>query len=162
MQHAVERMTACDLAPWEGIPDLGLYMDQVITYVERQLRPLYGDQSQRLLTPAMVNNYVKSGLIPRPSGKKYDRPHLAMLLMVATLKQAASIEDVSRLIGSVDGEGLRVIYENFRGAQQRIMAQVAQQMPQPGATAMKFAIEAVACRLACEALLGEQARPATE
>ncbi|MCD8498767.1 MAG: DUF1836 domain-containing protein [Clostridiales bacterium] len=55
-------------ATWEQLPDLGLYMDQVITYVEQQCRTLYAQE--KFLTPAMVNNYVKSGLISRPNSKK--------------------------------------------------------------------------------------------
>ena len=34
---------------WEQIPDLGLYMDQVITFMERQCAPLYGPKCWRRL-----------------------------------------------------------------------------------------------------------------
>ena len=38
---------------WDGFPDIGLYMDQVISYVSRQLITYDGGET---LTPAMVNN----------------------------------------------------------------------------------------------------------
>ena len=41
---------------WEAIPDLGLYMDQVVTYVATALAPLYGEEPKDLLTSSMVNN----------------------------------------------------------------------------------------------------------
>ena len=50
------------------------------------------------MTKSMVNNYVKVGMIPRPVGKKYDREHLAMLLMICVFKQALSMESISRLL----------------------------------------------------------------
>ncbi|MDD2457756.1 MAG: DUF1836 domain-containing protein [Eubacteriales bacterium] len=82
--------------PWEQLPDLGLYMDQVITYVERLCQPLY--VQEKFLTPAMVNNYVKSGLIARPNGKKYNRALLAQLIMICTLKQALSQDEMKKLL----------------------------------------------------------------
>lgn len=81
---------------WEQLPDLGLYMDQVITYVEQRCRPLY--PQEKILTPAMVNNYVKSGLVIRPESKKYGRPQLAQLIMICTLKQALSQEEMKKLL----------------------------------------------------------------
>ena len=59
--------------PWEQIPDLGLYMDQVITFITRAYEPLYGDSTKSYLSAPMINNYVKNKLIPRPTGKKYSR-----------------------------------------------------------------------------------------
>ena len=54
--------------PWEQLPDFALYMDQVLSYMERQVLRFDGDDG---LTAAMVNNYTKSGLAPRAAGKKY-------------------------------------------------------------------------------------------
>lgn len=82
---------------WELLPDLGLYMDQVITFVERHLDAFRTQPAEKVLTPAMVNNYVKMQLIPRPQGKKYGRDHLALLLMVCQLKRACPIEQITRL-----------------------------------------------------------------
>ena len=98
-EHALlQRMTEYEPAAWTLIPDLGLYMDQVVTYIERQLEPLYGPAAKGLLTPSMINNYVKSGLVQRPLGKKYYREHLAQLMMIITLKPVASMDNIARLI----------------------------------------------------------------
>ena len=92
------------LPEWERLPDLGLYMDQVVTLVDRVF-------STRLpkgeTTRSMINNYVKSGLVPRPVGKKYDRDHLARLLMVCVLKQALSMEGIGRLLDALCENGIR-------------------------------------------------------
>ena len=47
---------------WEAFPDIGLYMDQLISYMPRQLIH-YGEGES--LTSAMVNNYIKDGAMPR-------------------------------------------------------------------------------------------------
>ena len=44
---------------WDGLPDIPLYMDQVVSYLSRQI-PDFGDGDA--LTPAMINTYIKDGL----------------------------------------------------------------------------------------------------
>ena len=47
---------------WESLPDIPLYMDQVVSYLARQLIS-FGEGDS--LTPAMINNYIKDGLLAR-------------------------------------------------------------------------------------------------
>jgi hypothetical protein len=80
-------MKAYQPPTWDALPDLGLYMDQVVTFLERQLSPLHpAGVKDKIITPAMINNYVKMQVIPRPVNKKYERGHLAALLMLCLLK----------------------------------------------------------------------------
>ena len=53
------------LPSWQELPELELYMDQVLSLVERYLR---GDPGfdERGLTASMINNYVKQGALPPP------------------------------------------------------------------------------------------------
>ena len=76
---------------WEKIPDLGLYMDQVITFITRAYEPLYGDSTKSYLSAPMINNYVKNKLIPRPTGKKYSRTQIALLIMIISLKRVCTM-----------------------------------------------------------------------
>ena len=98
---------------WEQIPDLGLYMDQVVTFITRMYEPLYGDDIYGYLSPSMINNYVKSKLIPRPAGKKYSREQIALLTMIVALKQTSSMEDIRRMITLDDSQSVRELYETF-------------------------------------------------
>lgn len=81
--------------PWEQLPDFALYMDQVLSYMERQVLRFDGDDG---LTAAMVNNYTKSGLAPRAAGKKYNREHLAYFTAICVLKRVMSTRDMDLLI----------------------------------------------------------------
>ena len=79
---------------WDQLPDFALYMDQVLSYMERQT-PRYDEDDS--LTAAMVNNYTKSNLVPRAEGKKYNREHLAYLTVICVLKHVMSARDMALL-----------------------------------------------------------------
>ena len=74
-------------APWDKLPDIALYMDQIISFMPRQL--IHFDDSEAL-TSAMVNNYIKDGLVPRAEGKRYSPIHLGYLTAVCALKKVLS------------------------------------------------------------------------
>ena len=97
---------------WDQLPDFALYMDQVLSYMDRQVIR-FGDDDA--LTAAMVNNYTKSGLLPRAEGKKYNREHLCYLTAVCILKQVMSVKDVELLLSSVvPRDDVAGGYEAFR------------------------------------------------
>ena len=98
---------------WEQIPDLGLYMDQVVTFITRVYEPLYGADIHGYLSPSMINNYVKSRLIPRPTGKKYSREQIALLTMIVVLKQTCSMEDIRKLLTCGAMRSAEGLYDAF-------------------------------------------------
>lgn len=106
-----------ELPEWEVLPDIGLYMDQVVTLMDRTFSPAL---PKGQMTKSMVNNYVKVRMIPRPVGKKYDRDHLAMLMMIGVLKQALSMESISRLLEILCQNSVREGYDRFRTMTQTI------------------------------------------
>lgn len=81
------------LPRWDELPDFDLYMDQVITLLERYLNILH-DGKSTIMTPAMINNYVKLKLIPKPIKKKYHKEHIAYLVAITLLKQILTIAEV--------------------------------------------------------------------
>ena len=97
---------------WEQMPDFPLYMDQVLSYMDRQVLSFNEDD---VLTSAMVNNYTKSGLVPRAEGKKYNRDHLAYLTAICILKRVMSSRDMDLLIReSIRGDAaVRQGYDSF-------------------------------------------------
>lgn len=81
------------LPRWEELPDFDIYMDQVITLIERYLNIL-DDGKDTIITSAMINNYVKLKLIPKPNKKKYNKEHIAFLIAITLLKQILTISEV--------------------------------------------------------------------
>ncbi|QIL45873.1 DUF1836 domain-containing protein [Vagococcus coleopterorum] len=77
------------LPRWSELPDIPVYMDQLVTLVQRYTQPFsVSIDNQPLITSSMVNNYVKQKLILPPEKKKYDQRHLARLIIITTLKQS--------------------------------------------------------------------------
>ena len=135
---------------WDRLPDIGLYMDQVVTYIERELGTLKGAEDERIATPSMINNYAKAGIIPRTEGKKYSRQHMAILLSAFTMKRVLSAQDMASLmVGPGSPAETKVFYESFRQS----MDQAAREMATTVENGMKSAGEVgIAPREACLAL----------
>lgn len=91
-----ESLLSFHLPRWEELPELDLYMDQVITLVDQYLSPIIHPTKHTLLTPSMVNNYVKNGMIPAPKKKRYTRKHVAFLIAITLLKQVLTIFEVKQ------------------------------------------------------------------
>ena len=60
---------APQLPQWKELPDLALYMDQVVSLGNRYLEPIISGP----ITASMVNSYVKKGLMPKPIKKNIHR-----------------------------------------------------------------------------------------
>lgn len=89
-----ESLLLFHLPRWEELPEIELYMDQVITLVDQYLSPVIHLEKHSLLTPSMVNNYVKNGMIPAPKKKRYTKKHVAFLIAITLLKQVLTISEV--------------------------------------------------------------------
>ena len=94
MTEYAAAMADFKLPRWEQIPALGLYMDQVITVIDQALSPMIGFNEEPIITPSMINNYVKLGMVRKPEKKKYSREHIASLIVITILKQSASIGNI--------------------------------------------------------------------
>lgn len=93
-----ERLKMLHLPRYSELPDIELYMDQLIIYITRQLEILQVDNKENVITTAMVNNYVKSGVLAPTIKKKYSKNHIAYLLVVCVFKQIYPISKISRMI----------------------------------------------------------------
>lgn len=169
MNAWADLMTEHILPAWSELPDLELYMDQVVVLVTQYLShlgPMLGEEKP--VTPAMINNYVKMGLLKAPVKKRYNRGHLACLVMICVLKRALNMAAIQKLIPrEMNQEEIAVLYESFRGSQGRAIGCVAQQVrdwdgqvfydddePDDKALVMRLAVMASLYRSSAEKLVG--------
>lgn len=82
---------------WNELPNIDLYMDQVLNYIESCLKD-YIKSDEKIITKTMINNYVKQEIIEPPVNKKYNRLHIAELFVICILKQVYSISEIKDLI----------------------------------------------------------------
>lgn len=158
LQNLRSRMERERPAPWKELPDIALYMDQLISYMPRQL--IRFDEGNAL-TPAMVNNYIKDGLVPRAEGKRYGPVHLGYLTAVVALKQVLSVRDIGALMGA--GRALEKTppeqYAYFCDALDHALNETAQsidpeaQEQDLARMALDFAVRSYANQLACQRIL---------
>ena len=85
---------------WEDIPNIDLYLDQVLLYVNQVCAPISPDKDKGL-TASMVNNYVKHGYLTKPDKKKYQRKQIARLIAITTLKSVFSIQEIAQTLNSL-------------------------------------------------------------
>jgi len=142
---------------WKDFPDIGLYKDQVLSYMCRQLINL---EEGGQLTSAMVNNYIKDGLLPRADGKKYNREHLAGLTEICLLKQVLSVKDTGFLLKHVQkGKDHETFYMNFTELLDKALSDTAGRldpewdMETLPDIALRLAISSYCDKLACERLI---------
>lgn len=103
------------LPDWEEIPDFGLYMEQVVQLLQQYLRYLPPEAKQtQTITPAAINNYVRTKLLPEPRKKRYYRIHIAYLIMICTLKQSLRLSMLQTLLpGNLPEETVREMYTAY-------------------------------------------------
>lgn len=80
------------------IPDIDLYMDQVITLFDMKLKSLKRDENDKIMTKTMVNNYAKGKFFPTVKGKKYTKEQIILLEMIYNLKQSLSLSDIETVL----------------------------------------------------------------
>ncbi len=83
---------------YNELPDIDLYMDQVVTFLDKQLAIFQTSSLDKQITSSMINNYVKGEVVSAPISKKYNREHLALIQEVCTLKQVLTIAEVKQVI----------------------------------------------------------------
>ena len=78
---------------YQEIPNIGLYLEQTIKYINEVLLPLGCIE----VTSSMVSNYVKKGYIDRPIKKQYNAEQIARLFFLVVAKQVLSMENIVML-----------------------------------------------------------------
>lgn len=93
----LEELKSAKLPVFDDLPDVNLYMDQVVSYVDGILDP-YSRDEQKLITSFMVNNYVKAKIIEPPKSKRYDKNQLSYLIAICLLKQITEMANMAVLL----------------------------------------------------------------
>lgn len=94
----LKNLNKYSLPEYEDFPPIFLYMEQVISYINETLYPIYSYTDKEIITSFMVNNYVKAKVLNPPKEKKYDNEHLAYLYSISLLKSVIPMRDIATLI----------------------------------------------------------------
>lgn len=87
-----------DFVKSTDIPNIDLYMDQVTSFMEKELKSTKRNDDDKVLTKTMINNYAKNDLLPAPVKKKYSKEHLLLLTFIYYFKNIISMKDIETLL----------------------------------------------------------------
>jgi len=79
---------------WNELPEIELYIDQVICILENNLSVFNKHSDSPLITSSMINNYVKQHILKPPVKKKYNRSHLSYLFVICVFKRLMSLSQI--------------------------------------------------------------------
>lgn len=114
MEKYIETLLSQRLPRWNELPDFELYMDQVISLMQKYLFAYVLPEEN--LTPSMINNYVKMEVLPAPEKKRYNKEHLARLIVICLMKKQAPLNAINFVMNKqVSANGLEVFYNYFIG-----------------------------------------------
>ena len=123
MNGDVKKLFGSSVIEAGNVPELDLYMDQIITLIENGLSCERRNPQDKLLTKTMINNYSKDKLLQPIKGKKYSKEHVLMMLMIYYLKSAVSIPDIKLFFdvmcpglvqnGAYSSDEVRDFYDKF-------------------------------------------------
>ena len=93
------------LPAYNEFPPIPLYMEQVISYIGECLKTFSGNkdnsEDNNVLTPFMVNNYVKAKIIAPPKDKKYSKEASESVLLTTGAEARNSMLNICDLAGNV-------------------------------------------------------------
>ena len=104
----------------DALPQMNFYMDQVISYLEDNLKVFEIDD--KLITSSMVNNYVKGKVIPAPVNKKYSKVQLTYLLEICSLKNVLSLNEIMNII---DFSTYKDVYTYYKDIQDNLVNNIS-------------------------------------
>lgn len=101
IETMIDELNLNDNIKLSDIPELDLYMDQVIQLFEGKLSGLKRNEDDKILTKTMINNYAKAKLFMSIKNKKYTKDHLILMSLIYELKGALSINDIKMLLKDI-------------------------------------------------------------
>jgi len=88
----------------EDIPNVDLYVDQVVQLFENNFGQTTRNADEKVLTKTMINNYAKGKLFFPIKNKKYSKEHIILISLIYQLKGALSINDIKSSLEEINNQ----------------------------------------------------------
>ena len=132
LNDILHHLAEIDYVHPEDIPNIDLYMDQVLTFLAQELGTVREVNEDKAITKTMINNYTKNQLMPPPEKKKYSRDHMLNLIFIYYFKNFLGLKDIKSILDPInekyygDNEGLDFfdIYCDMVGFERKITKEI--------------------------------------
>ncbi|MCM3359155.1 DUF1836 domain-containing protein [Psychrobacillus sp. MER TA 171] len=124
LNRLIDRLALDTAIKEEDIPEIDLYMDQVIQLFDAKYGTTIRSDEDKVLTKTMINNYAKGKLFVPIKNKKYSKQHIMLINLIYHLKGSLSISDVKETLSPLkekmasDEFTLNNFYQYFISLQQ--------------------------------------------
>ena len=98
IESILESLSNMEYIKSKEIPNIDLYMDQVLTFMNGHLENAKRYEDDKIMTKTMINNYAKNHLLPAPDKKKYSKEHMMVLMFIYYFKNILSIGDIQSIL----------------------------------------------------------------
>ena len=98
LDSIIESLAKMEYVKSSEIPNIDLYMDQVLTFMNGHLEDAKRYENDKIMTKTMINNYAKNHLLPAPDKKKYSKEHIMVLMFIYYFKNILSIGDIQSIL----------------------------------------------------------------
>lgn len=115
LDDIIEKIISRNDITSQDIPDLDLYMDQIMTLFDQHLDDNKRYEDDKLLTKTMINNYSKAKVLSPVKGKKYTKEQIIQMLMIYYLKNNLTIQEIKKVLSPLYDQdiSLKNIYDQF-------------------------------------------------
>ena len=132
LNDILHQLAEIDYVHPQDIPNIDLYMDQVLTFLDQELGTVREATEDKAMTKTMINNYTKNQILPSPEKKKYSRDHMLNLIFIYYLKNFLSMKDIKKILdpindryfGADEGLGFFDIYSAMVGFESKVAKDV--------------------------------------
>lgn len=98
LDKLIDNLYLNEIIDLDEIPELDLYMDQVIQLFENKYNKTLRNEEDKVLTKTMINNYAKDKIFMPIKNKKYSKEHLILISLIYELKGSLSISDIKKVL----------------------------------------------------------------
>ncbi|HEY8396245.1 MAG TPA: DUF1836 domain-containing protein [Bacilli bacterium] len=94
VRELAKTMSTPDQIKVEDIPKINLYMEQLLSFLNENLKFFKRYPEEPMLTKSMINNYSKNEISPPPNKKLYRKLHIMAYALIYQFKQLISLNDM--------------------------------------------------------------------
>lgn len=113
--ETAKKLANFKLPRYEDIISYPVAMRQLIAIIDGYLGIFHDPyEEEKLITPFMINSYVRKKVIEPPEGKDYNKNHILYLIVIGILKQVLSISEIGKILKmAINQYPYNVAYDYF-------------------------------------------------
>ncbi|WP_416828581.1 DUF1836 domain-containing protein [Ectobacillus polymachus] len=104
LNQLIEALHVDKVITLEDIPNVDLYVDQVVQLFENSYQMTTRKPDEKVLTKTMINNYAKGKLFFPIKSKKYTKHHIILISLIYQLKGSLSINDIKSVLDELNNK----------------------------------------------------------